>query len=244
MKSYIALLAITASGLTTNAANAAPAQVARTADQILSDFVTASGGVAPWKKHRSLSASMTLSVVGMGVDGTGTTLWTSKNQYLETAEVPNMMTLRRGGDGKRFWSQDPIDGLRWLQSAEAEQTKITAAWMGNMRLKELATSIGAVASIDNLDCIETAYKASPPVIYCFDRTSHLLTLEQGKKASPQGDTPYVTRSSDYRDVGGVKFPFLQETTAGPATFSIALQTVKWDVPTSPAQFKLPKAAKK
>ena len=241
MKLSIALLALVASALAANRANAQPAT--RTAVQIVSDFVTASGGLAAWKKHRSLSASMTLSVVGMGVDGTGTTLWTSKGQYLETAEVPNMMTMRRGGDGKRFWSQDPIDGLRWLQGAEAEQTKIMATWMGNMRLKELATSIGSVAAIDNLDCIEAAYKDSLPVIYCFDRKSHLLTLEQGKKASPQGDTPYVTRSSDYRDVGGIKFPFLQQTTAGPATFSIVLQTVKWDVPTSPAQFKLPKAGK-
>lgn len=226
-------------------ASKADVPAARTVDQIVGDFVTASGGVTPWKKHRSLAVSMAISVRGLGLSGTATALWTAKGQYLETGDLPNMLTMKRGSDGKRFWSQDPIDGLRWLQGAEAEQAQIAGAWMGYLRLQDHSTAAKIVAAPDaKLECIEVTYKLSTTTTYCFDKVSHLLSLETGKKASPQGETPYTTRASDYRDAGGVMLPYTQETTAGPATFVVNVQSVAWDVPTPPALFKLPKTAKK
>ena len=226
------------------AADAAP-EAERTVDQILADFIKASGGVAPWKKHRSLAVTMTISVRGLGLNGTATALWTAKGQYLETGDLPNMLSMKRGSDGKRYWSQDPIDGLRWLQGAEAEQAEIVGAWMGYLQLSAHSSGSKIVpAPAAKLECIEVAYKQSTATTYCFDKATHLMTLEQGKKASPQGDTPYITRASDYRDTGGVMMPFVQETTAGPATFVVTVQKAEWDVPTSASQFALPKVGKK
>jgi hypothetical protein len=217
----------------------------RTVEQILGDFVRASGGDAPWKKHRSLSVSMTISVRGLGLNGTATALWTAKGQYLETGDLPNMLSMKRGSDGRRYWSQDPIDGLRWLQGSEAEQAEISGAWMGYLRLSERSKRARLVSSPSpDLECVEVTYKQSPPTTYCFDTKTHLMTLEQGKKSSPQGDTPYITRASDYRDTGGAMMPFVQETTAGPATFVVTVQKAMWDVPSSASQFALPKAGKK
>lgn len=217
---------------------------ARTVEQIVADFVHASGGTAPWKKHKSLFMSMRLEVRGLGLTGTATALWTNKGEYLETGDLPNMLTMKRGGDGKRFWSQDPIDGLRWLAGAEAEQASAAGAWMGYLRLLDFTNSAKVVAApAEKLECIEVTYKASTPTTFCFDTTSHLLLLEQGKKSSPQRDTPYTTRASDYRAFEGVMFPYVQETTAGPATFVVTIEKATWDVPTKAAQFKLPKISK-
>lgn len=227
------------------AAPEAPPAAVRTAEKILADFVTASGGEAPWKKHRSLAVTMTISVRGLGLNGTATALWTSKGQYLETADLPKMLSMKRGSDGKRYWSQDPIDGLRWIQGAEAEQAEIAGAWMGYLRLREHSSGAKVVpAPAPNLECIEIAYKQSTATMYCFDTATHLMTLEQGKKASPQGDTPYITRATDYRDAGGAMMPFVQETTAGPATFVVTVQKATWDVPIKDSQFALPKVQKK
>ncbi|MDX2020603.1 MAG: hypothetical protein SF187_10200 [Deltaproteobacteria bacterium] len=216
----------------------------RSVDQIVADFIAASGGTSPWKKHKSLFMSMQLEVRGLGLTGTATALWTNKGEYLETGDLPNMLTMKRGGDGKRFWSQDPIDGLRWLSGAEAEQALTAGSWMGYLRLLDHTTGAKVVAApAEKLECIEVTYKAGAPTTFCFDTTSHLLLLEQGKKASPQGDTPYTTRASDYRSFGGVMFPYTQETTAGPATFVVTIVNATWDVPTKAAQFALPKPAK-
>lgn len=216
----------------------------RDANAIFADFVRASGGEGPWTKRRSLSMKMKLEIRGLALSGTASALWTASGRYLETGEIPNMLTTQRGGDGKRFWSQDPIDGLRWLQGAEAEQTAVTGSWKSYLRLRALSASAKLVAPLEpGTECVEFGFKASPPLTACFDLQSHLLTLETGKKVSPQGETPYTTRLSDYRNAGGVMFPYSQETTAGPATFVVTVQDIQWDVPAPAKLFALPKPPK-
>ena len=217
---------------------------ARTAETIFADFVRASGGESAWKQHRSLSMRMRLEIRGMALSGTASALWTSKGQYLETGEIPNMLTTKRGGSGKRFWSYDPIDGLRWLQGSEAEQMAITSAWKSYVRLPSMAVSTKVVAPLaEGMECVELSFKNSPATTACFDKQSHLLSLESGKKVSPQGETPYRTHLSDYRAVNGIMFPFVQETTAGPATFVVTVDEVTWDVPAPAKLFALPKPPK-
>ncbi len=216
----------------------------RDANAIFADFVRASGGEGPWMKRRSLSMKMKLEIAGLSLSGTASALWTSNGRYREMGEIPNMLTTQRGGDGKRFWSQDPIDGLRWLQGGEAEQTAVTGSWKSYLRLRALATSAKVIAAVEpGTECVEFGFKTSPALTACFDLQSHLLTLETGKKVSPQGETPYTTRLSDYRDVEGVMFPYRQETTAGPATFVVTVQDIQWDVPAPAKLFALPKPQK-
>lgn len=212
----------------------------RTAEAILADFVQALGGEAAWKKHKSLKVDMTLEVKGLALAGKAQALWTAEGHYLETGEIPKLLMMKRGGSGQRFWSQDPIDGLRWLDEAEAEQTALAAAWGGYTALTRFSrTSETIPPEGANQECVKLTYEHSPPTTYCFDTQTHRLLLEIGKKVSPQGETPYTTRFSDYRASGGVWFPYVQETAAGPATFIVTVSEIAWDVPAPKALFKLP-----
>ena len=50
---------------------------------------------------------------------------------------------------------------------------------------------------------------------CFDATTHLISYQEGKQPSPQGEVPYAVKFSDWREVQGVKRPHREEMTVGP-----------------------------
>jgi hypothetical protein len=62
-------------------------------------------------------------------------------------KCPAWERLRRGSDGHTAWAEDPINGLRVLKDAEAEDVRIAATWNSEWRLGEVYAkgSVGAPA---------------------------------------------------------------------------------------------------
>jgi hypothetical protein len=223
-------------------APAAARAPARTVEQILADHAAALGGEAPWKGKRSLKRLQDVSVVAQGISGSSEEVLTSKGQSLALLTIPGVGLLRIGNDGKRCWSHDPINGLRVLVGVEAEQARLQNTWKADLRLGELYKSIKVVpaAGAPGEECLELTPAEGKPSVQCFDATTHLPTTIRGIAASPQGESPFVARVSDWRDVGGMKVPHRQELVSGPATIVFTLKSLTWNVPTPARLFALPK----
>jgi hypothetical protein len=256
MKRFVptaAFLSLMASGLASAQAPApaAPAP-ARTADAILDDFATAIGKQV-LAKQKTLYTKRAISVKGMGVEGSEERWADASGRVAMEMTLPGMGPMKSGstgsGKGGVRWNQDPINGLRILKGAEDEQARFEYAWSPELQLKQLFKTrevVPAPASAPKgaaLECVRLTPKLSAPVTMCFDTGTHLVSYQEGKQQSPQGEVPYAAKFSDWREVEGVKRPHKEEITVGPLSLEASLQEFKFGVKVDPARFKLPKPGK-
>ena len=228
-------------------AAAAPETSPRTVKAILDDYAEAIGGVQALGRHRNIYVKREIKVKGMGVGGTEERWATAAGQVLSVTTLPGIGVVKQGAtSSQQRWSQDPINGLRILQGAEAEQARIEGTWNADVKLLKLYKSARVVPrpegapKTDPLECLELVPSVGHPAIACFDARTHLRAYQQGKQATPQGEVPYSARLSDWREVEGVKLPFREETTAGPMTVEVRLSEVKFNQKLAPTLFRLPR----
>ena len=211
---------------------APPPKPPRPVDAILADAVRATGGEAAWKAHKNMHIKLQLTFQGMGISGVGERYSTSTDKSLTLTDLPGIGAVREGSNGTVFWAQDPVNGLRRLEGAEAEEARVESAWNPEQRLKDfypkVESKVEAGPAGAPLECIVLTPKIGNPVTNCYDAATHLQVLQKGLRATPQGDTPYSSTFKNWRDVGGVKLPFDVDTQAGPITFTARTTDVKFD----------------
>jgi len=226
-------------------AQAAPAAAsvtpgARTPDAILADAVAATGGVAGWAAHRTAHIKLTVSLQGMGMGGPAEHFQTNANRSLTLTTLPGVGAIREGSNGTVMWAQDPINGIRVLDGAEAEQARIEAAWNPDLQAHELFPKIEtAIDSPAGLECLAMTPKVGPTIRNCYDARTHLQVSQEGMRTTAQGDVPFHSAVKDWRPVGGVKIPFDSETQAGPVTVVTTINEVVFDEPMDDKMFEPP-----
>jgi len=168
----------------------------------------------------------------MGMGGTGERYLTRAGKTLVITTLTGLGTVREGGNGKVFWSQDPLQGFRFLDGVEAEQARIEASWNADL---DAATLFAKLASANEagpdgapLECVIATPKLGPDLKSCYDAKTHLEVLQTGVRATPQGDVPFRAVTRDWRTVGGVKVPFEAETQVGPITLVVHIKSLVFD----------------
>jgi len=219
------------------APGAVPAPVpgpARSADAIIADYINAMGGIAAHGKHTTLQMKTSIAIEQFGLRGTMRAMSAVGDKAYATGNLPGIGDLKQGSDGKRQWAYDPINGLRVLDGAEAEQFRVTSAWNAEIRIRELYRKVESKNDTGpdgkSYECLVLTPSVGLPSTNCFDPTTHLLAFRKATEVSPQGETPTTTVFTDWRETGGIKASFSQETTVGPVTFTTRLEEVTWDQP--------------
>lgn len=228
----------------TGGAGGAKLPAPRSVDDIVRDMVKALGGPEALGRHKSVHTKMSISFQGLGITGTAEHYGAIGDRALTVTNIPNLASTREGTDGKKAWSQDPINGLRLLEDVEAEQARIEAAWNAELRMKDLFPTIEAKnepgeGGVSYLECLVLTPKAGASMTECFDPRTHLMVRQRGSRSSPQGSTPFVARMRDWRAVGDIKMPFVTEMQVGPLSFVGTITSAELDVPVDPSLFAIP-----
>jgi hypothetical protein len=109
----------------------------RSASDILGDAIKAIGTPDAWRAHKTAHLTMTMSFQALGITGTVERFATSGDKALVVTQIPGVGIVREGSNGKVLWSQDPINGLRILEGAEAEQARAESIWNPELRVNDL-----------------------------------------------------------------------------------------------------------
>ena len=230
-----------AGGAATVAREALPP--ARPIAAVLDDSVAAVGGEAALRRHHSLHTKMEITFKGLGIIGTAEHYAAEGDKALTITEIPNLASTREGSDGKRFWSEDPINGLRMLEGAEAEQARIEVTWNAELRTRELFPKIESSTERGDdgvlLECLTLTPKRGAALVNCFDARTHLMAIQRGVRSGPQGDMPFTARLSDWRKVGDVKLAYATDMQVGPLAFIGRVTTVEMDISTAASIFAVP-----
>ncbi len=227
-----------------------PPPAARTADAILNDYARAIGGEEAWSKIKNLHVKSAVSVQNMGISGVEERHATSANQFRSVTNIPGIATFRQGSDGHIRWAEDPINGLRILTGGEDEQTLLDTTWNADLKLQHLYKQVrwvpvpGDAPGREKLECLQLVAHHAPVSIVCFDATTHLRAWQKGTRATPQGETPYSVTFKEWRTIGALKVPAIEEMTTGPMTMEAHLESIVFDEKLDPALFALPPAVAK
>lgn len=236
-----AAAAAPAPGAAAAVAPAAPA--ARTPQAILADAVLATGGEAAWNAHKTARFRVESVFQGMAMRSDGERFVTRGGKALEVAEVTGLGTVREGTNGKIAWTQDPLQGLRHLDGAEAEQARIAASWNPEMQAAELFAKLETAGEPGpdgtTLECVVATPRIGQPTRSCYDPRTHLQVSQSGVKISPQGTIPFRGTVGDWRVVGGVKIPFESNIHLGPITLVYRIKSVTFDEPIDDKVFDPP-----
>jgi hypothetical protein len=218
---------------------------ARPAAAILADAVKAVGGEAAFAAHKTKRMKVEIAFERMGITGAGEQLSTSTGKMLMTTDLPGIGTLRQGSNGKTHWAEDPINGLRTLAGAEAEQARQAAAWCLELQANDLFTKIEVKNEVGPggapLECLVLTPKVGNALTNCYDASTHLQVLQKGTHVSPQGETPFLSVLKDWREVGGIKMAYAVDTQEGPLTFTVRVVDLKLDEPLADKLFEQPPA---
>jgi hypothetical protein len=225
------------------AATPPPPAALRSTTEILGDVIRAIGTPEAWNAHKNMRVTLEMTFQGLGITGTGERTVTSTDKSLVVTNIPGVGVIREGSNGSRFWSADPIHGVRLLEGNEEEQARADSAWNPELRLTQLYQKVEARNDTGPdgkpVECLVLTPKWGSPVINCYDAATHLQVSQKGTRATPQGDTPFTSILSDWRSVGGLKMAFGVVTQAGPITFKGTIKSVSFDEAVADKMFEPP-----
>jgi outer membrane lipoprotein-sorting protein len=230
-------------GFTAAGAQTAPQAALPSVDQVLDKYVKAMGGQAAIEKLTSRVSKGTFEmdqVAGAGAEEIDAKA--PNKQYMVT-DAPNFGQVRRGFNGAAGWEDNPQMGLRDITGPELATMKRDADFYGAVKLKEHypKMTVKGKESVKGHDAY--VIEATPPdgaadTMY-FDADSGLLVRLQREAEGPNGKVTVDITFDDYREVDGIKLPYVTRFSMGEFAFTIKLNEVKHNVPIDDAKFDKP-----
>jgi hypothetical protein len=185
-----------------------------TADQVLDSYVQALGGKPALEKISSRVSEGNFDVPEMGAGGSITIYAKAPNKTALVIEVPGFGTIRQGVDGEVAWEDSPMSGLTEKSGAALAAAKRDATFNRELNLKAHYKEVEMKGKQQIGDqqvyaLVLTPEEGSPETWY-FDAATGLLTRVEAVRDGPQGAGQVQISLKDYREVDGIKTPFLVE----------------------------------
>jgi zinc protease len=198
-----------------------PAPAGVTAETVISNFVTASGGAKKLAKIKDLTMHMTSSMQGMTLSFDF--FRKAPNKYVVQVSMGPTVVQKQVFDGTRGRAISPMQGEdKELDGKELEAMKYEAIL--NPELDYAAHGFKAVLlgmeEIKGTDAykIEVTYPNGSKKTDYYDVASALLIRSIGDNG--------VTELSDYRAVDGIMFPYSLNQEMGPQTMKLVVASIE------------------
>lgn len=213
------------------------------ADQILARYVEVEGGRAAWQKLTSRVSKGTIEVPSMNLSGTVEIHEKAPDRLVGVVTI-NGQSFRQGFDGTIGWTDDPENGLREQSGAELAEARRDADFYHPLDLTKLYTNF-TVTGKEKIGDRETYVmqgavpEGGDPDIMYFDIQTGLPIRIVSQHHGPDGITKFVEDFEDFRDVDGIKLPFILHQTNGDTLLTITLNDVHHNVALDDSEFAKP-----
>jgi zinc protease len=212
---------------------------------ILDRYEEAIGGRQAWAKLTSQVLMGTIAVPSMNLTGTIMVHEKAPNKFM-SAVIINGAVFRQGFDGIEGWTDDPKNGLRSQTGAELAESARGADFLHAFKMRRVYTKI-VVTGVQKMDngmawVVEfTAPEGGDPTTMYFDTASGLLLRVISQNHDADGVSKLQEDFDDYREVDGVKVPFVWRQTNADTTYTLTFSEVHHNVDLSDSEFVKPAA---
>jgi CubicO group peptidase (beta-lactamase class C family) len=222
-----------------------------TVDQILDRYVQAIGGAAAHRKLTSRVMKSTLVIEDSDVTASFEGYRQAPNRAVEIGQFKlgdgREFEVSRGFNGAVGWALNPTDnGFRELSGTELAEEKRDSEFYWEIKLKELYPKMALLGQVKVGDHTAYCIEATPPEghplkLYFEAQTGLLVRIDSISENVSKGKIPEETYYEDYREVDGIKLPFIIRLPVNKYTFKV--HEVKHNVPIEEAKFKSPDPAR-
>jgi len=209
--------------------------------QILDRYVQALGGVEALTKITTRVAKGSR----VGADGVlvpEEVYQKAPNKLLTITSYPNVV-FSNGFNGTAVWGYSSRDGATPLSGKFLDQVKRDAVFYKELKLEELYSKLTVLEKAPIGDAAAYVIQATPvngpPEKLFFDLKTGLLVRRYVESDTPLGKLPLQTDYEDYRDVEGVKQPFMIRWSMPGRIWGRKIDEIKQNVPLDDAKFNAP-----
>lgn len=214
-----------------------------TAEQIIDKSIEATGGRAAMEKLASTYAKGTMEFTAQDAHGVMELYAKAPNKQLIVMNLESVGEVKQAFDGQIAWGEDPTGQIIELSGAPLEDMKQNAVFNAALRWRDLYPK----AELTGEDSIGdrkvyvvrlTSAKGKPLTRY-YDKETFLLLRETGSRDTPQGPMNIKADFSDYREVGGIKAPFVIKQSLPVGEIVLKISEMRNNVEIDDAKFLRP-----
>jgi zinc protease len=222
-----------------------PAAASPSVDEILEKYVKALGGKEAIEKLRSRISKGSFDIEAANLSGSLESFAKAPNKNATNISIQGFGDINSVYDGTKGWSSDPFSGLRELSGLELATTKRESDFYSPLNFKKNYTKLEVkgrekVASSEAYVVEATPAEGTPEKFY-FDANTGLVVRQDSERESPQGKLPAEIYFEDYKEVDGIKIPYLTKFITPAFAFSVKLTEVKHNLEIDEAKFNKPSA---
>ena len=215
-----------------------------TVDRVLAKYLQAIGGQAAYEKVATRTMRGSVEIPDDNVTAPARILAKAPASYRLTFDVPGYGVVETVLDGANGWEKNPDSGIHAMSKTDLAIARRDHHFYREVRLKELYPTM-TMAGTDRVDgraadVVEaTPVGASAEKLY-FDRETGLLLERAYERVTLEdGIVQYEILYKDYRDVDGLKFPFVVEQHAPDNTMIFKFAEIQNNPPLEDAAFAKP-----
>ena len=183
-----------------------------TAKALVERYIEAAGGRPALEKLKTRVTKGKMEVTAMGVSGDLEIRAKSPNKQVSAVDLAGLGAMREGYDGTVAWSAAPGMGIRNKTGGELARVQRTMVFPRELKILETYERMEVKGSAKILGAdvwvVEGSSKGSKPDRLFFDQKSGFLVREESTVDTLVGEMTFQIDMLDYRDVDGVKVPFL------------------------------------
>ncbi len=219
------------------------------AEEVLDQYVEATGGKAAYEKLKNRVSQGTMEITGAGLKGKVVARQAAPNKMATDVEFEALGKIKEGTDGTVVWEINPITGDRVIDGDEKAEKLLHNTFNGELHWKDMYAK-AECTGVEDVNG-KPAYKilltpkpgAGKPVTEFYDKASHLQVKGLTTIKSPMGDIEVEMYPSDYKKVDGVLIPHKVTQKMLTQEIVIVMTDIKHNVDLPADTFQIPDAAK-
>lgn len=217
------------------------------AEEVITKAIEATGGEAAYKALSSRKVVGSIEFVGVGLKGSLLLQQEAPDKMGTTLELEGVGTFLQGTDGTTAYEINPISGERLLEGPEKAAFMREAAFYSDLNWQEYYAKAETTGEeeVDGTRCfvVEMTPKEGKPETRYYAADSGLLVKSKRTVESPMGEIQVESSVSDYRDVDGIKIPFVSTESLVGQEVKTTIESVEHGVEFPEGTFDVPDSLK-
>jgi len=214
------------------------------AETLLDKYVEATGGKAAYEKNRNTVSTGAMDFAAMGLKGTLTAYKAAPDKSYVEVDIAGVGKIQEGSNGTVAWSLSAMQGPHLKEGEERTSALQLARYDADVRWRDMYKTVETtgVETVDGKECYKVALtpKEGSPSTRFYDKQSGLMIKTIMTVKSPMGEVTVEALASDYRKEGDLLVPHKMTQKTMGQEFTLALETIKYNVDIPKDRFDLPK----
>lgn len=195
------------------ASHVATAQISPDAQEIIDQYIEATGGLEAKQSVKSLVQTGTWEYPEQGISGPMTVYFVAPNRMASVTEIPDVGTMRTCISDGVAWEDNSITGMRVLEDTELEQAVKDACMFPELKLSEnyQKVTLGETRKDGLISVVLVDHQGLEEIWYFDPITHYIAEIERVLDAGVRGTYRIKLKTGKYLPVGDLVIAHYTET---------------------------------